>query len=105
VKAVDESSFGFEINGDLKEHYLNSIEYGSAAFRAGLKDFDKIIKVNNVDVENSNASQLIDLIGVELTKEKSKSNKKLTLTILRENSASRFLSFKRKIESKIKFIA
>ncbi len=71
VKIRHEQSFGFEIKGDLKksgQHYLDCIDVGSAAHRAGLQCGDKIIKLNEVDVSNMNATSLISVMETNVAK-------------------------------------
>ena len=72
VKIRHEQSFGFEIQGDVVkkgQHYLDSIEIGTASHRAGIKRFDKIIKLNNVRVENMKIENLLRVMEGEITKD------------------------------------
>lgn len=83
VKIRHEKSFGFEIKGDGTKkghHYLDSIEVGTASHRAGVKRFDKIIKLNSVRVENMKIENLIGVMEGEIAKD----NRRLELLIERK---------------------
>jgi C-terminal processing protease CtpA/Prc len=86
VKIGHEKSFGFEIKGDSKHpggHFLDSIEIGSPAHRAGIHKFDKILKLNSVDVKNMNTIQLISVMEREV----GKMQRKISLVIERTPGA------------------
>ncbi len=71
LKIRHEQSFGFEITGDLKkagQHFLDSIEVGTAAHRAGLQRGDRIVRLNDVDVGGMNAAGLIGVMEAEVAK-------------------------------------
>lgn len=62
-----EKSFGFHLKGDTNTdtHYINFVEENTAAHRAGLKPFDKVVNVNGVCVKYYKTSQLIEHISYE----------------------------------------
>jgi len=71
LKIRHEQSFGFEITGDLKkagQHFLDSIEVGTAAHRAGLHRGDRIVRLNDGDVGGMNAAGLIGVMEAEVAK-------------------------------------
>lgn len=86
TKRLNDESFGFEVRGDMNangQHFVDSIKLNSAADRAGLIQNDKIIKINNLKVENLNAQLLINKLEAETKKNKYK----LNLTIVRHHLA------------------
>ena len=80
VKYKKEASFGFEVKSNSNQvgfHFLDSIEPNSAAERAGLLNDDRIVKVNNIDVQLLTGIDLIELIGIETRKDRFKLNLKI----------------------------
>ncbi len=81
-KKLNKTTFGFQVRGDSNEngqHYVDFIENDSAAQHAGLKNQDKILKINGINVEHLNTKLLID----KLEKETKINNIRLNLTVTR----------------------
>ena len=82
-KSRKEKSFGFQLRGDetIKgKHFIEQVESGLAASRAGLRKCDKIVRVNGVCVSDFFISQLIQQIEYET----SLNEIKLHLSVQRE---------------------
>ncbi|XP_057324420.1 rho guanine nucleotide exchange factor 12 isoform X3 [Microplitis mediator] len=57
----DDAGYGMKVSGD-NPVYVQSVKEGGAAERAGLKQGDKIIKVNGVNVMQSTHTEVVQLI-------------------------------------------
>ena len=82
IKKLNKTTFGFQVRGDSNEngqHYVDFIENDSAAQHAGLKNQDKILKINGINVQHLNTKLLID----KLEKETKINNIRLNLTVTR----------------------
>lgn len=71
IKIGHEKSFGFEIKGNSQHaggHFLDSIDIGSPAHRAGIERLDKMLQLNGVDVAGMTTVQLIGVMEREVRK-------------------------------------
>ncbi|CAF0865248.1 unnamed protein product [Brachionus calyciflorus] len=102
IRSRREKSFGFEVQGNadqIGEHYIDSVQDDSPAGRVGLQKFDKILKVNGIDVTNLNANSLIDLLEYETDLNENKLNLTLSRPI-DPNDSNDSSSSKRSLDSK-----
>lgn len=77
IRSKREKSFGFELQGntnDKGEHFIDSVDEDSPAGRVGLQKYDKILKVNGIDVTHMNTNNLIDLLEYETELNENKLN-------------------------------
>ncbi|XP_062904435.1 Na(+)/H(+) exchange regulatory cofactor NHE-RF3-like isoform X2 [Mobula hypostoma] len=70
------SSFGFflRLEKDVKGHLIRTVAKGGSADRAGLKDGDRVLRVNGVFVDTEDHQQVVEMIK--------KSESSVTLTVL-----------------------
>ncbi|XP_011385857.1 rho guanine nucleotide exchange factor 11-like [Pteropus vampyrus] len=61
----DQHGFGFTVSGD-RVVLVQSVRPGGAAVKAGVKEGDRIIKVNGTMVTNSSHLEVVKLIKCEL---------------------------------------
>lgn len=87
IKIGHEKSFGFEIKGNSQHaggHFLDSIDIGSPAHRAGIERLDKMLKLNGLEVADMTTVQLIGVMEREVRK----FGRKINLVIERAHGRS-----------------
>ena len=62
----------------IKDSYIENVLYNSSAAKAGLKMNDKIISINNINIENKTSDEIKNIIN------ENKSNK-IDLRVIRNN--------------------
>ena len=62
VTLKDNNGYGFFLQDKDGGHYLTDVEEGEAAQLAGVLDNDRIVEVNNKNVEGAKHSTVVDLI-------------------------------------------
>lgn len=79
--STDYDGLGITIASDAKtrtHHFIREVEIGSPGHRAGLRQNDRIISVNNVNVENMDFSNVLVLL------KEGRENDNLHLTVVHE---------------------
>ena len=71
----------------IKDSYIEYVLYNSSAAKAGLKMNDKIISINNINIENKTSDDIINIIN------ENKSNK-IDLRVIRNNEIIDFNNLK-----------
>ena len=71
----------------IKENYIENVLYNSSAAKAGLKMNDKIISINDINIENMNSDEIKNII------EQNKTNK-IDLKIMRNDEIRDFNNLK-----------
>ena len=67
----------------IKDSYIENVLYNSSAAKAGLKMNDKIISINNINIENKTSDEIKNIIN------ENKSNK-IDLRVIRNNETLDF---------------
>ena len=70
----------------IKDSYIENVLYNSSAAKAGLKMNDKIISINNINIENKTSDEIKNIIN------ENKSNK-IDLRVIRNNEILDFNNF------------
>ncbi|XP_044143375.1 Na(+)/H(+) exchange regulatory cofactor NHE-RF3 [Bufo gargarizans] len=80
ITKQDGKGYGFflRIEKDVLGHLIRSVESGSSADKAGLKDGDRVLKVNGVNVDDTEHTKVVEMIQASGTS--------VTLTVLDEVS-------------------
>jgi len=68
VTLKDNNGYGFFLQDKDGEHFLTDVEEGEAAQLAGVRDNDRIIEVNNKNVEGAKHGAVVDLIRLHTDK-------------------------------------
>ena len=71
----------------IKDSYIENVLYNSSAAKAGLKMNDKIISINNINIENKSSDEIKNIIN------ENKSNK-IDLRVIRNNEILDFNNLK-----------
>ena len=71
----------------IKDSYIENVLYNSSAAKAGLKMNDKIISINNINIENKTSDEIKNIIN------ENKSNK-IDLRVIRNNEILDFNNLK-----------